>query len=222
MNLLKVSMLLLFCFTASTPVQAQWFPKAPWNKTQASSGCVNGVCPVARAVAAVATSPIRAAAVVARYPSVSTSYGSLQVGTVLEDGAIVTSVGVTVSQITSPGVCDCCCPDCKCNQSVEAFSHADPNGPNIGDRARLIKVMLAAGREAKAAGASTEAIKAAMVDAAVTDLAVGSKGIDIDKWIAIIEKLIPLIMKLIDLFTVIPLQVGQQAYFFHDELPLTI
>jgi len=130
------------------------------------------------------------------------SSGSLVVGTVLPDGAVVTSVGVTVPAKVG---CGCGCPNCTCGQAVEK-AFASPAGAQlrIGERAALVRVMLKAARDAKASGATTEEIKLAMVDAAVGELAGSNQAIDIDKWIEIIEKLIPLIMRLIELFSQAP------------------
>lgn len=99
-------------------------------------------------------------------------------------GDVITSVGPVVDPVPS---------------MAPVLPQAEVSIMAVGDRARLMRVMLAAARAAKASGASVEEIKSAMVDAALETLAASSQAIDIDKWIEIIEKLIPLILKLIDL-----------------------
>lgn len=143
---------------------------------------------------------------VSHYPSVSQvngggstgslgggSSGGFGVGTRLPDGAIVTSVGVT-----SPPA------------QVEAT--------RIGDRSSFRKSLIAAGRKARDAGeitsleffllsaasrnpATLERMQSAVREAAIEEGLATTQAIDWDQLIEFIEKLIPIIIKLIDLFS---------------------
>lgn len=173
-------------------------------------------------------------AVKARYPSVSSavgygssgsvasggSNGSLAVGSRLADGSIVTSVGVTVAQVRSGGVCDCCCPDCKCNQANATASEpramVGALGDRRSDRIRFRNELIEAAKQSKDAGSITQlelelltkkvrrnpfalqVLHEAVYDSAVAD---GMQSVGERDWIAFIERLIPLIIKLIDLFS---------------------
>lgn len=175
----------------------------------------------------------------ARYPSVSSavgygssgsvvgggSTGSLVVGSRLSDGSIVTSVGVTVAQVRSSGVCDCCCPDCKCSRpaevpSVESRELRAPVGSienGIGDRVAFRRSLLAAARQAREKGTITtmefflvsaasrnpvalDRMMGAVHEAAIED---GKASVNAVNWDAIakfIETLIPLLIKILPLF----------------------
>ena len=170
----------------------------------------------------------------ARYPTVSSavgygssgvisggSTGSLAVGSRLADGSVVTSVGVTVAQVRSGGVCDCCCPDCKCNQANAAASEPSEMrglGSGIGDRVAFRRSLIAAARQARDKGTITtmeffvltaasrnpvalERMMGAVHEAAIEDGVASVNAVNWDQLLAFIEKLIPLIVKLISLFS---------------------
>jgi len=201
-----------------------------------------------RAVARVATYPARAAAASVSYGSTGSavrsapsygstcsqvvqgygSTGSLVVGQPDADGFIVTEIfqpqaAIPAAPAAEISACPCNCPNCKCNEQPSVNKATDASALRIGDRARLMKVMLAAAREARGNSPmdaeTVSRMRAAMVDAALEELATSSQAIDIDKWIEIIEKLIPLIMKLIEMFgqNSVGLNTIQYAY---DDAPL--
>ena len=202
--------------------QAQVFPRLFGAKsTAAQSGCPGGVCPIARTAVAVATAPVRAVARVAEnrgnYPAVSSasgygssgsvvgggSTGSLVVGSVLSDGSVVTSVGVSVVALEAPA-------------SVEAKEMRAVGA--VGDRVAFRRALLTAGRQARESGKITtmeffvlsaasrnpvalQRMMEAVHEAAIEDGMASVGAIDWDKLLNFIEKLIPLIVKLIDLFS---------------------
>lgn len=167
----------------------------------------------------------------ARYPTVSSavgygssgsvasggSAGSLAVGSRLADGSIVTSVGVTVAQVKASGVCDCCCPDCKCNQASAVSSEAKTFGAFGGPRRDFKKSLLEAAKQAESDGDISAqdyrklsfALRipgvAAKMEAAMTDHAIESGvakagQIDWGKLLSFIKEMIPVILQLIQLF----------------------
>lgn len=130
------------------------------------------------------------------------STGGFGIGTVLPDGAIVTSVGVT--------------------QPSQASS-LEVTQLRIGDRSSFRKSLLAAGRKARDAGeitsleffllsaasrnpATLEKMQAAVHEAAIEEGLATTQAIDWDSLITFIEKLIPIIIKLIELFGQVTLQ----------------
>jgi hypothetical protein len=123
------------------------------------------------------------------------SSGGFGVGTRLPDGSVVTSVGVTVAS--------------KPAEDVAML--------RIGDRATFRKSLLAAGRKARDSGQITgleffllsaasrnpttlEKMQAAVHEAAIEEGLATTQAIDWDSLIEFIEKLIPIIIKLIELF----------------------
>ncbi len=203
-----------------------------------------------RAVARAATYPARAVAATygssgsaarASYGSTGSSamgYGSsgssLQVGQPDVDGFIVTEIypPSPVPTLATPyrlepigqaayQACPCNCPNCTCPKGVaEVSALGDVSALRIGDRARLMKVMLTAARQARGnAPLNDETIarmKAAMADAALDDLSMSTQAIDIDKWIELIEKLIPIIIKLIGLFGQNDVILNNMQYAYDD------
>jgi hypothetical protein len=135
------------------------------------------------------------------------STGGFGVGTRLADGSIVTSVGVT---------------------SVAAQSNAlEVTQLRIGGRSSFRKSLLAAGRKARDAGeitsleffllsaasrnpATLERMQAAVHEAAIEEGLATTQAIDWDQLIVFIEKLIPIIIKLIELFGQVTLQAESQ------------
>ncbi len=193
-----------------------------------------------RAVARAATYPSRAAqsygstgsAAYGSTGSAAVGYGSsgssLQVGQLDRDGFIVTSVfpPSPVPTLATPYrlesvPCECSCPNCTCNMPVaEVSALGDVSQLRIGDRARLMKVMLTAARKARGNDPINDEtiarMKAAMADAALDDLAVSGQAVDIDKWIELIEKLIPIIIKLIGLFGQNEVILNNMQYVYDD------
>lgn len=125
------------------------------------------------------------------------SSGGFGIGTRLPDGAIVTSVGVTVASSTQ--------------------ATAEVSQLRIGDRISFRKSLLAAARNARDAGEITsleffllsassrnpavlERMQAAVHEAAIEEGLATTQAIDWDQLIQFIEKLIPIIIKLIELF----------------------
>lgn len=123
------------------------------------------------------------------------SSGGFGVGTRLPDGAIVTSVGVTVA----------------------AKPAEDVSMLRIGDRATFRKSLMAAARKARDSGqitgleffllsaasrnpATIEKMQAAVHEAAIEEGLATTQAIDWNQLIEFIEKLIPVIIKLIELF----------------------
>jgi hypothetical protein len=121
------------------------------------------------------------------------SSGDFGVGTRLPDGSVITSVGVTVS------------------------STSEVSQLRIGDRASFRKSLLAAGRKARDSGeitsleffllsaasrnpATLERMQAAVHEAAIEEGLATTQAVDWDALIVFIEKLIPIIIKLIELF----------------------
>lgn len=181
-------------FAMCTQSFGQIFPNAPWNRT--SSDCYqdasgNTICPgVARSVVTVAPAPT----VTYSYPSVSSSvtYGSTG-GAALSNGS---SGGTSLSPTKAP----------------------DPNSVSIlARRSDFRKAFLSAVKEARESDqisalqhgrlviASLRPRELANIEAwchenAVQEGLATPSAIDWDNLIAFIEKLIPLIIQLIDLF----------------------
>jgi len=164
----------------------------------------------------------------ARYPAVANSvgYGSsgvrvgggssgnFGVGTILPDGAVVTSVGVTVAKTG----CGCGCPNCTCGGASEAteMRAVGAIGDRRSNRIKFRNELIEAAQQAKDAGSisqlelqlltkkvhrnpfALQVLHEAVYDSAVAD---GMQSVGERDWIALIEKLIPLIIKLIDLFS---------------------
>lgn len=133
------------------------------------------------------------------------STGNLWIGKVLSDGSVVTSVGVT-----------------QPSQASQASS-LEVTQLRIGDRSSFRKSLLAAGRKARDAGeitsleffllsaasrnpATLEKMQAAVHEAAIEEGLATTQAIDWDSLITFIEKLIPIIIKLIELFGQVTLQ----------------
>jgi hypothetical protein len=128
------------------------------------------------------------------------STGSFRVGYVLPDGAVVVSIGSTVDPaIVQAGTAQ-----------VEALA--------IGDRRDFRKTLLEAARQARQAGEITpmeyfalsaasrnprvlEKMQASLHEAAIEEGLATTQAIDWSSLIDFIEKLIPIIIKLIDLFS---------------------
>lgn len=125
------------------------------------------------------------------------STGGFGVGTRLPDGSIVTSVGVT--------------------SAATQTNALEVTQLRIGDRSSFRKSLLAAGRKARDAGeitsleffllsaasrnpATLERMQAAVHEAAIEEGLATTQAIDWDQLIVFIEKLIPIIIKLIELF----------------------
>lgn len=134
------------------------------------------------------------------------STGNLWIGKVLPDGSIVTSVGVT---------------------SVAQPNSLEVTQLRIGDRSSFRKSLLAAGRQARDSGqitsleffllsaasrnpATLERMQAAVHEAAIEEGLATTQAIDWDSLITFIEKLIPIIIKLIELFGQVTLQAESQ------------
>lgn len=132
------------------------------------------------------------------------SSGGFGVGTRLPDGSIVTSVGVTL-----------------------AAKPEDVSMLRIGDRATFRKSLLAAGRKARDSGqitgleffllsaasrnpATLEKMQAAVHEAAIEEGLATTQAIDWNSLIEFIEKLIPIIIKLIELFGQVRLDAVEQ------------
>jgi len=145
------------------------------------------------------------------------STGGFAVGTVLPDGAVVTSVGVTVAKANS---CGCGCANCTCNGEVQSAEASEMRavGASVGERVKFRRALLAAGRKAKESGeistleffvlsaasrnpVALQRMQEAVQEAAIEDGLASVNAVDWDSLIAFIEKLIPLIIKLIDLFS---------------------
>ncbi len=201
----------------------QLFPNAPWNKQAAAvadDGCLNGQCPLVQKAVVVATVPLRAAQNVASavrpsYPAVSSTvtYGSSgsavsgygSSGSSLGrdyDGAAITSVGPSIA------------PPLPESASVMDI---DAQALRIGDRVQFRRALIDAARQARDAGEITslelfmlsaasrsprvlEKMQAAVHEAAIAEGLATAQEIDWTGLVAFIEKLIPIIIKLIDLF----------------------
>jgi hypothetical protein len=216
--MIRVSVLLIVAVMASVS-HAQLFPGAPWNQTYIDAdGCTVDTasgrklsCPLVQRAAERRVAPSSyavpyAAPVVAKsYGSTgSASYGStgssFGVGYVLPDGAVVVSIGSTID----PAIVQ------TATAQVETLA--------IGDRRDFRKSLLEAARKARQAGEITpmeyfalsaasrnprvlEKMQAAVHEAAIEEGLASTQAIDWSSLIDFIEKLIPIIIKLIDLFS---------------------
>lgn len=206
---------------------AQLFPNAPWNKTYVNSdGCtVDSAtgqtlsCPLVQRAAQRAAERSAPAYAESSYsvpmsPMVgygstgsSVSYGSsgssFRVGSVMPDGSVVVSIGSTIDPAIAQAAA----------AGVEALA--------IGDRRDFRKSLLEAARKARQAGEITpmeyfalsaasrnprvlEKMQAAVHEAAIEEGLATTQAIDWSSLIEFIEKLIPIIIKLIDLFSYNP------------------
>lgn len=132
---------------------------------------------------------------VAGYGSSGTPYGNDY------DGAPITGYGAIVSQPVTSGVCDCCCPYCKCNQPSEKSLAG-----SIGSRRDFRRELLSQAKQAQADGTiSSDEYRGVERILRVPGVAMmleakARAGGNID-WATLLEKLLPIILELIKLFS---------------------
>lgn len=157
------------------------------------------------------------------YQSASSGgYGSagsgLQVGGLDPQGYVITSVGSTISPQIACRCANCTCVNCTCNASGAQANGLAVESLAISDRMAFRRALLAAGRQARDSGEITsmeffalsaasrsprvlERMQAAVHEAAIEEGLATTQAIDWDSLIVFIEKLIPIIIKLIELFS---------------------
>jgi hypothetical protein len=167
--------------------------------------CANGQCATPQ-VTVQRAAPIATAVARVRENRVQASYGSagsMAVGSVLPDGAVVMSVGPVAMNSAS---CNCGCPNCNCN-AVNAAPAMGAPMLGISDRVKFRRSLLAAARQAKEEGSITsmeyfllsassrspkvlEQLQAAVHEAAVEEGVASVGAIDWDSLVDFITKLI--------------------------------
>lgn len=158
------------------------------------------------------------------YQSASTigGYGSagssLQVGGFDPQGYVITSIGSTIAPQIACRCVNCNCVNCNCNAGGMQANGFAVESLAISDRMAFRRALLAAGRQARDSGEITsmeffalsaasrsprvlERMQAAVHEAAIEEGLATTQAIDWDSLIVFIEKLIPIIIKLIELFS---------------------